>query len=70
MTNFTLEHKKVWVLGLLFNCPTSTGKGACDSNSMKELSPVEIESKVFDMNEKELEEFIEDHKCCLEDNEF
>lgn len=67
MTELTVEHKKIWLLGLLFNCPVGTEKDNCKINGMRNLPYKEREKKVFKMEESELNELIEHHKCCMKD---
>ena len=70
MLQLSLEHKKIWVLGLIFNCPTGSQKDECKINDIRELSANEREDKVFDMSENELDEFIEEHNCCMKKRGF
>jgi hypothetical protein len=70
MLELSLEHKKIWLLGLIFNCPNGSEKDDCKIDDMRRLTPQGRENKVFDMSESELDEFIEEHKCCMEKRGF
>jgi len=70
MKALTLEHKKIWVLGLLFNCPIGTEKENCTINGMRELKYEEREKKVFDMPETDLDDIITSHKSCMKKRGF
>ncbi|MEN8263004.1 MAG: hypothetical protein ABFR82_06035 [Nitrospirota bacterium] len=60
-----MEHKRIWVKGLLIAC---TLEKALDDCPVKELRNLPIDTRLMivdEMNEKGIESIIEYHRKCL-----
>lgn len=65
----TIEDKKAWVRELLIGCPFDEPLPDCPGCELRKL-PIEKRIKAADeMTEKDLDNVINHHKCCLRKRE-
>ncbi len=69
MEELTLEHKRIWVQGLLMECPMGRSLEDCPAKALRSLSIDERLKLVFDMEEDQIEWIIAHHRECLRKRE-
>lgn len=65
MEELTLEHKRIWVQGLLMECPMGRSLEDCPAKDLRSLSIDERLKLVFDMEDDQIEWIIAYHRECL-----
>lgn len=65
MEELTLEHKRIWVQGLLMECPMGRSLEDCPAKDLRSLSIDERLKLVFDMEDDQIEWIIAHHRECL-----
>ena len=69
MPELILEHKRIWVQGLLIECPMGTALEDCPAKDARAL-PIEERLKLAAaMDEGQLDQIIGHHRICLHGRE-
>ena len=69
INRLTLENKKVWVQGLMVDCPFGKALATCPAKDLRIL-PIEERFKlVKQMEESQIDEIIVHHRQCLKERE-
>ncbi len=63
--DFTLRDKKIWIKGLLVDCPLGRPLKGCPANTLRNLPIDQFAKIVKQMSEDQIDCIIEYHeKCC------
>ncbi|MBW2203234.1 MAG: hypothetical protein JRF52_03825 [Deltaproteobacteria bacterium] len=65
----TFENKKIWVQGLIIECPMGKALNTCPAIDVRKLPLQERLELVRQMEESQLDEIITHHRKCLKDRE-
>lgn len=69
MDELSIEHKRIWIKGLLIDCPMGTAADDCPARDWRTM-PIEKRLIVVDtMTNEQVEEVIVFHKQCLKNRE-
>jgi len=69
MVDLAFEHKKIWVQGLLIDCPMGKPLENCPAKDARAL-PIEERLKLANaMDEGQLDQIIIHHRMCLYERE-
>ncbi|MBW2739494.1 MAG: hypothetical protein JRE64_11750 [Deltaproteobacteria bacterium] len=69
MGDLDFEHKKIWVLGLLIDCPMGKPLENCPAKDTRAL-PIEERLRLANaMDERQLDQIISHHRKCLHERE-
>jgi len=69
MDELNIEQKKLWVIGLLFDCPMGKPLENCPANEFRALPVKERLELVRSMDDSQLEQIIDHHRKCLNERE-
>jgi len=64
--NMEVEHKKIWVKGLLIDCMFGESLHNCPAKELRLLPIKERMARVDSMSEEGLGQIIDYHKSCVE----
>jgi hypothetical protein len=64
-----IEDKKLWVQGLLIDCPAGKALDTCPARSLRLIPLKKRLDMVKDMDEEQLDQVITHHKACLAERE-
>jgi len=65
MIELTLEHKRIWVQGLLIDCPMGKPLENCPARDARALPIAERLNLTTAMDENQLDQIISHHRNCL-----
>lgn len=69
MVELNFEQKKIWVKGLLIDCPIGISLENCPAKDVRSL-PIDERLKLVDsMDESQLDQIISHHRSCLNERE-
>ena len=69
MDDLTLEQKKIWVQGLLIECPMGKPLDNCPAKDIRALPIKERLELANAMNEPQINQIISHHRKCLYERE-
>ena len=65
--NVELMNKRIWVKGILVECPFGNSLSNCPANALRNLPLEELIRAVNNMSEDQLEMVIKYHNDCMEE---
>ena len=65
--NVELMKKRIWVKGILVECPFGKSLSDCPANALRNLPLEELRKAVNNMTEGQLEMVIKYHNGCMEE---
>jgi hypothetical protein len=60
-----IEDKRIWVQGLMIDCPTGTPLDSCPAKKLRLLPIKKRFNLVREMHEEQIDQIINHHKACL-----
>ena len=70
MGELAFEHKKIWVQGLLIDCPMGKPLENCPAKDARALPIEERLNLPNAMDERQLDQIISHHRKCLREREY
>ena len=67
--NFSLRDKKIWIKGLLVDCPLGKPLKDCPANALRSLPIDQFAEIVNEMTKKQIDCIIEYHENCCRERE-
>ena len=67
MDELSIEHKRIWVKGLMIDCPLGTPVDDCPARDLRTLPIGKRMIAVDTMTPEQVEEVIVHHKKCLKE---
>jgi hypothetical protein len=63
--NLDIEEKRIWVQGLLIECPMGTHLDDCPAKELRKIPLKERVNLVKEMTDDQIDQIINYHRACL-----